>query len=213
MLKQNTRTRIIHDVLHGKRRSALQKLPDVKPCNGNGKQTDDAQHRKSAADVLRDVIRGEPILLVGKQLTTAQSDYLKSFVAGSGQAGYQSFEFSIIGGTGAVPETVADQLKQYGSVERVSGSDRFATSIAVAERFFPGSNDTVVIANGMNFPDGLSGGPVATAYGGPLILVIDKVNDHAVNYFKDKDAYRLVIMGGTGVIADDTANKIFGGAA
>ncbi|MBQ1826010.1 MAG: cell wall-binding repeat-containing protein, partial [Firmicutes bacterium] len=60
------------------------------------------------------------------------------------------------------------------------------------------------------FPDGLSGGPVATAYGGPLVLAIDKVNDHAVKYFKDKDAYRLVIMGGTGVISDETAGKIAG---
>ena len=162
------------------------------------------------ADALSASAVGEPILLVGKELNAKQETFLKSFLPEEGEAGYQCYEFSIIGGTGAVPEKVEDQLKSLGSVERVYGSNRYQTSIAVAERFFEGNQDTVVIANGNNFPDGLSGGPVATAYGGPLVLAIDKVNDHAVKYFKDKDAYRLVIMGGTGVISDETAGKIAG---
>ena len=163
------------------------------------------------ADALSASAVGEPILLVGKELNAKQEAFLKSFLPGDGEAGFQSYEFSIIGGPGAVPEKVEDQLKSLGSVERVYGSNRYQTSIAVAERFFEGTQDTVVIANGNNFPDGLSGGPVATAYGAPLILLVDKVNDHAVQYFKDKESYRLIIMGGEGVISNETAEKVFKG--
>ena len=159
------------------------------------------------ADALSASAVGEPILLVGKELNTKQEAFLESFLPGVGETGLRSYEFSIIGGTGAVPQRVEDQLKALGSVERVYGSDRYKTSVAVAERFFKGNQETVVIANGNNFPDGLSGGPVATSYSAPLILLVDKVNDHAVKYFKDKEAYRLIIMGGNGVISDATPKR------
>ena len=60
-------------------------------------------------------------------------------------------------------------------------------------------------------PDGLSGGPIVTGYDAPLILVIDSTCDHAAKYFSEREAFRLLIMGGTGVIADSTAGKIAGG--
>ena len=82
--------------------------------------------------------------------------------------------------------------------------------MAVAEKFFPGTVDTVVTANGLNFPDGLSGGPVAAYYDAPLILVIDTIYDHAETFFTEKDAKRLVVVGGTGVVSDATANAIAG---
>ena len=40
---------------------------------------------------------------------------------------------------------------------------------------------------------------------------MEKISGHAEDYLKAKDAYRLIIMGGTGVIADETAERIFGG--
>ena len=66
-------------------------------------------------------------------------------------------------------------------------------TMAVAEHFFPQDVDTVVIANGNNFPDGLSGGPVANASGAPLILVIDSVHNHAKEYLADNEAFRLIV--------------------
>ena len=163
------------------------------------------------ADALSASAIGEPILLVGKQLTPDQTEYLSSFAPRGNEETVQSFLFSIIGGPGAVPDEVANQLKQIGAVERVYGNDRFATSIAVADHFFPETTDAVIIANGNNFPDGLSGGPIATTYDAPLILVLDKVYTHAADYFTQSQAFHLVIMGGTGVIADNTAEKIIGG--
>ena len=57
-----------------------------------------------------------------------------------------------------------------GSVTRLAGSDRYATSVQVSRSAY-GSSDSVFIATGTNFPDGLAGGPVAALLPGPLLLV------------------------------------------
>ena len=77
----------------------------------------------------------------------------------------------VIGGTGAVSSGTQAALRAYaGTVERISGADRYATSRAIAERFF--SDPAVAyFATGRNFPDALAAGAVAGALGGPLVLV------------------------------------------
>ena len=154
------------------------------------------------ADALSASAAKKPILLVGKSLSDNQTIYLNSHVTSL------SGKYYVIGGPGAVAQDIENALTQYGTVKRLQGNDRFATSIAVAEEFFPGNVDTVVVAFGTNFPDGLSGGPIAAAYDAPLILVTDKVYAHAVTQFAQKNAFQLVVMGGTGVISDATAEKI-----
>ncbi|MDP2299516.1 MAG: cell wall-binding repeat-containing protein, partial [Actinomycetota bacterium] len=52
---------------------------------------------------------------------------------------------------------------------RVSGLDRFATSVAVSKQHF-GTADTVVIATGREFADGLSGSGLAGVYYAPILL-------------------------------------------
>jgi hypothetical protein len=52
------------------------------------------------------------------------------------------------------------------------GADRYATSAAVAQRFF-NAPLSVGLASGMNFPDALSGGAVTANHGGPILLVPD----------------------------------------
>ena len=51
----------------------------------------------------------------------------------------------------------------------VEGSDRYATSAAVAGRFFI-TPDTVAAATGLNYPDALAGGVYVALMGGPLLL-------------------------------------------
>ena len=161
------------------------------------------------ADALSASALGKPILLVGKSMTDEQKAYLSSLMP-EDTASYWSPRFDIIGGTGAVPEAVEDQLKelQLGSVERIYGEDRFETSSEIVGHFFKENYDTIVIASGKNFPDGLAGGPVACAYEAPLVLVADNFFDHAKGIFTEKGAYRLVVMGGTGVISKDIAEAI-----
>ena len=66
----------------------------------------------------------------------------------------------------------------------------------------------MVIASGLAFPDGLSGGPVAIAYDAPLVLVGSNWVDHATNLFVTKNARTLIVMGGKGAVSKEIAETI-----
>ncbi|MBC7294204.1 MAG: cell wall-binding repeat-containing protein, partial [Thermoleophilia bacterium] len=50
------------------------------------------------------------------------------------------------------------------------GSDRYATAILVSQAAFAPGVEAVVLAKGDDFADALSAGPLAAAYGGPVLL-------------------------------------------
>ena len=79
----------------------------------------------------------------------------------------------VLGGTSAVSELVAAQLQPYTAapVQRRAGVDRYETAVAISRASFGPSAAHVYIATGVNFPDGLAGGPAAAAAPGPLLLV------------------------------------------
>jgi putative cell wall-binding protein len=66
-----------------------------------------------------------------------------------------------IGGPAAASDPTAKPLV---------GADRYATSVVVAEQLFAAPS-AVALAGGEEFPDALTGGPVAGLNGAPLILV------------------------------------------
>ena len=158
---------------------------------------------KGYADALSSSAAGKPILLVADALTPEQKTFLSSNSENYGS------KFYIIGGTGAVSEAVESGLAEYrASPVRLAGNNRYDTSRLVAETFFTGEYDTMVIASGKGFPDGLSGGPVAAAYGAPLLLVADGATGHAGKIFDAKGLSRLVVMGGTGAVSEAAVNAI-----
>lgn len=81
----------------------------------------------------------------------------------------------VVGGTGAVSEAVAEDAGEAADadVERLSGANRFATSVAVArEAVELGlSAPRVWFATGHAFPDALAAGPAAAREGAPLLLI------------------------------------------
>lgn len=159
---------------------------------------------KEFADALSASALGGPILLVGDRLTTDQKAYID-------EAGIHSFD--IIGGTAAVSKAVEDELRVYaeargGEVTRTYGQNRYQTSRAVAEKWWsPESTDTVVLACGTNFPDGLSGAPVAFAYRAPLLLATTSGIKEAAECGKWLGISKVVVMGGPTLISDDAAMK------
>jgi putative cell wall-binding protein len=56
--------------------------------------------------------------------------------------------------------------------DRIAGSDRVATSLAVAKAGFPTTAPIVFVASALNYPDALAAGPVAAHLGGPLLLTM-----------------------------------------
>ena len=152
------------------------------------------------ADSLSASATGKPILLVGKALTDGQ----KAFLEGS------SGKFVIIGGTGAVSEAIEEALTAYGTVTRLSGSNRYETSVEVAEYFFEAPK-ALVLAYGKNFPDGLCGGPLAYAAGAPLVLTTDQNYSTVLEYALTNGVESGAVLGGPGLIAEDVAMAVLGG--
>lgn len=130
----------------------------------------------SFADSLSASAVGKPILLVNTSLYDEQKDLLSTF---------DTDRFYLIGGTGAVTASVGTELRQYGTVERVAGDNRYATSKAIADKFFHDGSVTAVIASGDDFPDGLTGGPLAMSLSSPLLLVNERNTASAAEYVSD----------------------------
>jgi outer membrane protein assembly factor BamB len=82
---------------------------------------------------------------------------------------------TIVGGTAAVSETVAEQIRTAGfAVDRLAGVDRYATGLAVLDEAVArgaASPQFTWLATGLNFPDALAAGPAVAATGGRLLLV------------------------------------------
>ena len=155
------------------------------------------------ADALSASAVKRPILLVGgTSLTEEQKTYLTDNADDLGGTVY------IAGGKGAVSLEIEDQLNAYGTVNRLAGSNRYDTSVKIAMEFFEMDLDTVVIASGAGFPDGLSGGPVAIYYDAPLLLVANGYAENVKAIFHNSAAYRLVVMGGKGAVSKEIAEYI-----
>ena len=156
---------------------------------------------KNFADSLSASALGLPILLVKGELNSRQRELLQ---AASGTK-------YIIGGKNAVSEKVESQLASYGAVRRIAGNTRYETSALVAEHFFPAPGQ-VVLAYGKNFPDGLSGGPLACRLGAPLLLTQAGSEEAAAEYVTGKGLLTGYVLGGTAVLTEKTVQTVFGAA-
>ncbi|MHA7138111.1 cell wall-binding repeat-containing protein [Rossellomorea arthrocnemi] len=80
----------------------------------------------------------------------------------------------LLGGFSALSDKVNKEIKSLGiQTERISGSDRYKTSIEVAKRLAP-TNETAIIATGENFADALAIAPYAAEKQVPIILTKSK---------------------------------------
>lgn len=164
---------------------------DILICTGNG-----------FADSLSASATGKPILLVNKNLTTDQKTFLKNV---SGNNCY------ILGGTSAISDSLEKQIDSYvsGSLKRLGGATRYETSVLLAQTFFDNA-DAAVLAYAMNYPDGLSGGPLAESKKAPLILTATDVEKAAAGYVSAKGIKSGTVIGGPGLISDKAVRNVFG---
>jgi putative cell wall-binding protein len=153
---------------------------------------------KDFADSLSASAVGLPILLVKDKLSAKQMSFLTGFTG----------KIYIVGGDKAVGTKAEAQLKDYGEVIRLAGTTRYNTSVLVAKTFFS-TPSAAVVAYGKNFPDGLSGGPVAYALGAPLLLTESGKEKTAAAYISESGIQAGYILGGTTVLPEKTTNKVF----
>ncbi|MDQ3345613.1 MAG: cell wall-binding repeat-containing protein [Chloroflexota bacterium] len=117
----------------------------------------------------------------------------------------------VLGGTSAVSSAVSTALSRYatsGSVTRLAGADRYATSVAISsDTFEPGP--TVFIATGAAFPDALGGSPVAGGLPGPLLLVpATSVPSSVATELRRLDPDTVVVLGGTSAVSETVVAQI-----
>ena len=117
----------------------------------------------------------------------------------------------MLGGTGAVSGAVAAQLDSYttGVVERWAGADRFASSAAFSAKSYPVGVSVAYVANGMNFPDALSGAPIAGKTGGPVLLTqAGSLPSAIAQELSRLKPQRIVVLGGTGAVSTTVQNQL-----
>lgn len=113
----------------------------------------------------------------------------------------------ILGGTGVISDAVLQAAAGYaltGSAIRLAGADRFTTSVAISQSGYGAAgSDTVFVATGTNFPDGLAGGAVAALVPGPILLVTPtQLPGSIAAELRRLDPDTVYVIGGTGAVSD-----------
>jgi putative cell wall-binding protein len=118
----------------------------------------------------------------------------------------------IVGGPSVVSTTVEATLHNNGiSTIRLAGSDRFRTSVAVADEIdglYAGvTRHTVFLADGTNFPDALVSGPAATQFQAPVLLSNGTTVPTVVKTYVSSHAAitRVYSVGGSAAAAGSSA--------
>ena len=156
------------------------------------------------ADALTASATGKPVLLVvGNALTADQ----KAYLAGAGAK-----SFTIVGSTNEVSEAIATQLKAYAPVIRLGAVNVYDRCLAVAKKYFPGTQTHINLADGRNFPDALCGGPLAALKGGPLFLTdgSNAVGAKIHAYCVAAKTVKATVYGGPASVAEETARYVLG---
>ncbi len=92
---------------------------------------------------------------------------------------------------------------------RIGGSDRFDTSVEVSQRHFPEGADTVILATGLKFADGLAAAGLAGVYDAPLLLTdSDELPEVVADEIVRLGASEVIIMGGTLAVSEDVADEV-----
>jgi YVTN family beta-propeller protein len=121
-----------------------------------------------------------------------------------------SYDFSVMA-TDGDGYTAAQSYEQTvnPTVDRVAGPDRYATSVAVSQKAYPGTAPVVFVASGAAFPDALSAGPAAVAAGGPLLLTSPGVLPQVVSdEIARLQPAKIVVVGGPAAISEDVVTQL-----
>ncbi|MHB1341265.1 MAG: cell wall-binding repeat-containing protein, partial [Coriobacteriia bacterium] len=156
-----------------------------------------------------------PILLVqtdGVPADTEQAILFCNLIAGT-----------IVGGTSAVSTATEDEIEDliianggWPNAVRLSGADRYATSVACARNGVEGGwldYDMIGVATGGSFADALGGGAACGYAGSPLVLTSTTGMPNAITSFFNGNQYgfgSMEVYGGTGAISSASYNSLKG---
>ena len=144
---------------------------------------------------------GYPILL-------ADTNSLKSVIKNQINNYQKTY---VIGGRDVVSESVFNQLP---NPTRISGNNRYETSVNVATYFYapvnqPGMHYSFV-TTGTNFADALTGSVLAAFYGQPIVLTpSDELHPLVKEMFKYQNVLWYTIIGGESAVSQNIEDEIW----
>ncbi len=110
----------------------------------------------------------------------------------------------ILGGTATISTTVESSLKGLGlNVERLSGADRYVTSINIAKKIITPNSNGVIVVSGGNYPDGLLVSPYAARSGKPILYTKTDELPSTIKAFlsENPNINEFTIIGGTASVS------------
>lgn len=129
-----------------------------------------------------------------------------------GWTNWDFWQYSVTNATGGFDQDAFNgslsALRALGT-PRISGSDRYATSLAAALSFQPGVSEAFV-ADGQNYPDALAAGAAAGKAFGPVLLVPPSGSlpanvRQALSYLKPQ---KIVVVGGPSAVSSTVATAL-----
>lgn len=147
-----------------------------------------------------------PILLVGSSEADQEKvlDYMKSNLDPTGTV-------YILGGTAVVSADMEAKVKADGlsQITRLNGTDRYETSVKIADQLKVKSGTPIVLAYGGNYPDALSISSIVAEMQYPILLVQkDGLNDEVKNEIAAIKPSKVYIIGGEGVISSAVESQV-----
>ena len=137
--------------------------------------------------------------------------------------------FAILSSGSMIKNTYADENGNW-TKNRLWGSDRFETANKIAdefcktneelgltleygEYFYPDcattSVDTVILANGFNYPDALCATPLSRTLNAPILLTHqDNLTDSTKKQIEKMKIKNVTIVGGEGVVTPQVENEL-----
>lgn len=172
------------------------------------------------ADAYPDALAGSPLATaLGGPLLLNPSDTLHPLVREElRRLGVD--QVVLLGGQAAQSEAVADALAAEGhAVRRVSGGNRFATAVAVADEVTAlGPSNEVVVVEGADpdptrgFPDALSAAGLAASQGMPILLTTtEQLPSETADAIEADDG--VLVVGGAAAVSTQVAEELDARAA
>ena len=166
-------------------------------------------------DVYADGLSGSPLAhaLDGPLLVTPSSSLSGETQEAIGQVLAPGGTVVILGGTNAVDGSVAERLRSLGyRVDRIGGTDRFATATMVADRILAGwSVRRAYVATGTSFADALSAASAAGVTDGVVLLTNGRaMPSSTATWLEGHDRIATTAIGGAAAAAHPGAPSIVG---
>ena len=113
----------------------------------------------------------------------------------------------LLGGIACLKPSIGNELDNLSlKWERIGGTDRYETSVLLAKHL---TSDSLILANGDDFPDALSAATFAGIKQIPIVLTSKSLPHSVIEYYKETGPKHLIVIGGEFVIPsnDLTTNK------